>query len=372
MLIVALLTALISVNGSVAALLPVVVVTAIRVGLPTSQLLMPLVFAAHAGSMLALTGTPVNVLVSDAAEDAGLAPFGYFEFAKIGIPLLLGSMAIILLIGRRLLPERSGRALPRDLSSHARTLVEQYRLHDGLFRLRVRAGSPYVGAPRGRGRPEGVPRPDPGRHRGRRPRRTRRAAHDHRGRRPRRARGRRNRRAAPWRQGPRLPVGGHGRRCRGHPLQPRIRSGGGRHPAPVGAGGGGGVPGDGHRERRSHRPGRASAWRGPGSERDGARRRRHAAAPGDLEGARRAPRRPRRPRRRLAGSGPSSGRPHGRGSEAGHRRAARHGRPARHRRDAGGRRGAARGLRHGPALESSRSTRPTTPSTGRRSSWSAP
>ena len=86
MLIVALLTALISVNGAVAALLPVVVVTAIRLGLPTSQLLMPLVFAAHAGSMLALTGTPVNVLVSEAAEDAGVGPFGYFEFAMVGDP----------------------------------------------------------------------------------------------------------------------------------------------------------------------------------------------------------------------------------------------------------------------------------------------
>ena len=149
MLIVSLLTALISVNGSVAALLPVVVVTAIRFGLPTSQLLMPLVFSAHAGSMLALTGTPVNVLVSDAAVDAGLAPFRFFEFSKIGIPLLLGSMAIILLFGRRLLPDRKSRYLPRDLSTHARTLVEQYRLHDGLFRLRVRAGSPYIGAPRG-------------------------------------------------------------------------------------------------------------------------------------------------------------------------------------------------------------------------------
>ena len=56
-----------------------------------SQLLMPLVFAAHAGSLLALTGTPVNVLVSDAAVDAGLAPFGFFEFALVGIPLLLGT-----------------------------------------------------------------------------------------------------------------------------------------------------------------------------------------------------------------------------------------------------------------------------------------
>ena len=43
MLLVAVVTALISVNGAVAALLPVVVVTAIRLGQPTSQLLMPLV-----------------------------------------------------------------------------------------------------------------------------------------------------------------------------------------------------------------------------------------------------------------------------------------------------------------------------------------
>lgn len=145
MVLVALVTALISVNGAVAALLPVVVVTAIRLGQSTSQLLMPLVFAAHAGSMLAFTGTPVNVLVNEAAVDAGIRPFGFFEFALVGIPLLLGTMGIIVLVGQRLLPDRSGRALPSDLSRHARTLIEQYRLADGIFKLRVRAGSPYVG-----------------------------------------------------------------------------------------------------------------------------------------------------------------------------------------------------------------------------------
>ena len=71
MLLVAALTALISVNGAVAALVPMVVVLAVRLKLSPSQLLMPLAFAAHAGSMLALTGTPVNVLVSEAAADAG-------------------------------------------------------------------------------------------------------------------------------------------------------------------------------------------------------------------------------------------------------------------------------------------------------------
>ena len=145
LLLIAFLTALISVNGAVAALLPVVVVAAVRLGRPTSQLLMPLAFGAHAGSLLALTGTPVNVLVVEASRGAGLAPFGYFEFAIAGVPLLAGTIAIIVLFGQRLLPNRSGRNIPADLSRHARTLVEQYKLDDELFQLRVRAGSPYAG-----------------------------------------------------------------------------------------------------------------------------------------------------------------------------------------------------------------------------------
>jgi di/tricarboxylate transporter len=147
MVLVALLTALISLNGAVAALLPMVIVMAIRVGRSPSQLLMPLVFAAHSGSLLALTGTPVNVLVAEAAADAGLAPFGFFSFAIVGIPLLLGTIVIVVLFGQRLLPERSGRTIPADLSTHARTLVEQYKLDDGMFQLRVRPRSPYVGSP---------------------------------------------------------------------------------------------------------------------------------------------------------------------------------------------------------------------------------
>jgi di/tricarboxylate transporter len=146
MSLVALLTALISVNGAVAALLPVVVVIAVRLRRNSSQLLMPLVFSAHAGSMLALTGTPVNVLVSDAGSDAGVGGFGFFEFALVGVPLLAGTMAIIVLFGKQLLPERNGATMPADFSRHAKTLVEQYGLASGVFLMRVRANSPYVGA----------------------------------------------------------------------------------------------------------------------------------------------------------------------------------------------------------------------------------
>jgi di/tricarboxylate transporter len=106
------------------------------------------VFGGHAGSLLALTGTPVNVLVSEAAADAGFGSFGYFEFALAGIPLVVGTVVIAMLFGQRLLPHRRSQTIPPDLSRHARTLVEQYRLEDGVFQLRLRPGSPLIGMPR--------------------------------------------------------------------------------------------------------------------------------------------------------------------------------------------------------------------------------
>ena len=105
-LLVALLTALISVNGAVAALLPVVVVMAVRLKRMPSQLLMPLVFSAHAGSLLALTGTPVNVLVSNAAVDAGLTVSASSSSRWSACRCWLGTMAIIILFGERLLPSQ--------------------------------------------------------------------------------------------------------------------------------------------------------------------------------------------------------------------------------------------------------------------------
>jgi di/tricarboxylate transporter len=145
MLLVAVLTAVISVNGAVAALLPVVVVIAVRTGRSPSQLLLPLVFGAHAGSMLTLTGTPVNVIVSQYALELTGHGFGFFEFALAGVPLLLGAIAVTLVAGSRLVPERRPKSMPADLSRHARTLVRQYGLEEGVSAFRVTAGSSLVG-----------------------------------------------------------------------------------------------------------------------------------------------------------------------------------------------------------------------------------
>jgi di/tricarboxylate transporter len=145
MLLVALLTAVISVNGAVAALVPMVVVLAVRLGHAPSQLLMPVAFAAHAGSMLALTGTPVSVIVSDAAFDAGAGRFGFFEFTLVGLPLVIGSVVLVVLLGGRLLPNRRPESIPPDLSRLAEVLVDQYDLDRSVARFRVESGSGWIG-----------------------------------------------------------------------------------------------------------------------------------------------------------------------------------------------------------------------------------
>jgi di/tricarboxylate transporter len=147
LLLVAGLTALISVNGAVAALLPVVVVIAIRLRRPASQLLLPLAFAAHAGSLLTLSGSPVNVIASEFAKDAGAGSFGYFSFALVGLPLVVGTIAIVVLFGERLLPHRSPRSGSRDFSAHARTLVDQYGLDTDADLLTRRSGVAEVVIP---------------------------------------------------------------------------------------------------------------------------------------------------------------------------------------------------------------------------------
>ena len=108
----------------------------------------PMAFGAHAGSLLLLTGTPINVIVSEAAADAGEGAFGFFEFALVGVPLVLGTIAIVVLFGWRLLPERTAKSIPPNLGDYARTMLKHYRLPRGLVRLRVEQGSPLVGTAR--------------------------------------------------------------------------------------------------------------------------------------------------------------------------------------------------------------------------------
>jgi di/tricarboxylate transporter len=148
MIVAAVFSGLIGMNGAVAAMLPIVVVVAVRTKVAPSLLMIPLAFACLTGSKLTLLGTPVNVIAATQAEETGVGHIGFFEWSVLGIPLLAGTIVITLLLGRWLLPERRGQSIPADFSRHAQTLVEQYRLEDGLHHFRVRETSPYVGKSR--------------------------------------------------------------------------------------------------------------------------------------------------------------------------------------------------------------------------------
>ncbi|MEE4024353.1 SLC13 family permease [Gordonia sp. PKS22-38] len=142
----AILAALITINGAAAALVPVTVAVARHAGMLPSKVLIPLAYACSAGSMLTLSGSPVNVIVNDAARDATGDGFGYFEFGFIGVPLLIVTFGVIALLGDRLLPERQSTTLPADFSNYLGTVVDHYGLGQRIYRLHVGAESSCVGA----------------------------------------------------------------------------------------------------------------------------------------------------------------------------------------------------------------------------------
>ena len=144
-LLAAVLSTLLTLNGATAALIPLAVMLAIRIGRPPSQMLMPITFAGGAGSLLMLPGSPVNIIVSDAAAKAGEGQFPVFSFAVVGIPVLAGTIAIAIVFGPKLLPwTRPTQEIP-NLARHAETLAEQYAEKGGFYRLRIREGSTLIG-----------------------------------------------------------------------------------------------------------------------------------------------------------------------------------------------------------------------------------
>ncbi|MFN2188259.1 MAG: SLC13 family permease [Candidatus Promineifilaceae bacterium] len=141
----ALLSGFISNTGTVATMLPAVTSVAWSIGSIPSKFLMPMAFAANSGGLLTLTGTPPNILVNGALESAGAQPFGYFEFALIGLPLLAAAILYMVFIGQRLLPSRRSEDRPQDLVESIAELSADYVLPGNIYTVRVRNGSRLIG-----------------------------------------------------------------------------------------------------------------------------------------------------------------------------------------------------------------------------------
>ncbi len=139
------LSAFVSNTGTVATLLPAVVAAAWKVGGVPSQFLMGLAYATNTGGLLTLTGTPSNIVVADALVAEGYASFGYFEFALIGLPLLVVTVVYMMTVGRRLLPKRDADQRPIELSQSVRDVADTFGLEEAMYALRVRVRSPLAG-----------------------------------------------------------------------------------------------------------------------------------------------------------------------------------------------------------------------------------
>ena len=107
MVIVGVMSGFLSNTGTAAILIPVVIGIAAKSGYSRSRLLMTLVFAAAMGGNLTLIGAPGNMIAQSGMEGIGLK-FGFFDYAKVGVPILIVGIIYFAFIGYKFLPNKEG------------------------------------------------------------------------------------------------------------------------------------------------------------------------------------------------------------------------------------------------------------------------
>ena len=117
MAIGAIMSSVSSNSGTCAALMPVIMGICSAAKISPQRQMMPLAFGCGIGGIITLVGTPPNIIASGALQQAGLKPFGFFEFAWIGVPLTITAIIYMMLIGKRFLP--SGEATNAEIDEEA-------------------------------------------------------------------------------------------------------------------------------------------------------------------------------------------------------------------------------------------------------------
>ena len=160
---VAVLSGVLNNTPIVAMLIPEVRAWARRIGIAPSRLLIPLSYAAIVGGLTTVIGTSTNLVVNGLVSEVGRQPIGFLEIGRIGVPLVVVSVAFLTLSARWLLPDRpdmdAAFSDPRTFtteilidadSPYAGKRLADIRVHDlpPLAPVEIERGGRVIPAPR--------------------------------------------------------------------------------------------------------------------------------------------------------------------------------------------------------------------------------
>ena len=105
-----------------------------RNNLPPSKFLIPLSYATILGGCATLIGTSTNLIIAGMVNDQqqvpGMRPLNMFDFAWVGVPMIVIGILYLFLFSNRLLPDRKG--LPDSLAGYERNYVVESENLEGI------------------------------------------------------------------------------------------------------------------------------------------------------------------------------------------------------------------------------------------------
>ena len=129
----------------VAIFIPVVLRICSNTGTPPSRLMMPLSVAALISGMMTLVATAPNLVVNAELARHGLEGFRFFSFTPFGLPVLILGIVYMVVARRMLASEPVEPSLPASRRPSLQTWIDQYRLADREYRVRVTVGLTDIG-----------------------------------------------------------------------------------------------------------------------------------------------------------------------------------------------------------------------------------